>query len=96
MGAVEFVTSSRGKTPEEAFTNAVEEAQYDYGHAGYTGTIAEKPGFEMRKVPKDTSIKDYIDKTIDDNDKWGDAYCIQKFPSDTVEKEFVFYGNASC
>lgn len=47
MGAEQFSTTARGKTAQEAFDNARDEAWYDHGHAGYTGTIAEKPGFVM-------------------------------------------------
>lgn len=47
MGAQNFVAHATGKTAEEAFHNAVAQAQYDYGHAGYTGTIAEKHSFRM-------------------------------------------------
>lgn len=42
MGAEEFRSDSRGATRREAFTTAREQAFYDHGHAGYTGTIAEK------------------------------------------------------
>ena len=44
MGAERFETESNGKDLDEAFTRAVDAAFYDYGHAGYTGTICEKPG----------------------------------------------------
>ncbi len=47
MGAEEFFVQARGATPELAFSQAHEQAAYDYGHAGYTGTIAEKPGFRL-------------------------------------------------
>ena len=42
MGAADFFQVAEGGTPTEAFTNGVESAAYDYGHAGYTGTLAEK------------------------------------------------------
>lgn len=45
MGAAEFVTEASGKTMQEAWDTAKEKALYDHGHAGYSGTIAEKPGF---------------------------------------------------
>jgi hypothetical protein len=44
MGAANFETVSSGKTAKEAFSRAVERAQYEYGHGGYSGTIAEKGG----------------------------------------------------
>ena len=50
MGASDFRTSARGNTAREAFDNAVKEAQYDRGHSGYTGTIAEKGSFRMISV----------------------------------------------
>jgi hypothetical protein len=46
MGAQDFVNEYRGPgTAEEAFQQVREQAFYDYGHAGYTGTIAEAPGY---------------------------------------------------
>ena len=42
MGATNFCDIGKGRTIEKAFAAAVDQAQYDHGHAGYTGTIAEK------------------------------------------------------
>jgi hypothetical protein len=42
MGASEFFTSASGKNVKEAFREATEDARYENGHGGYTGTIAEK------------------------------------------------------
>ncbi|MDG5821835.1 hypothetical protein [Natronococcus sp. A-GB7] len=47
MGAVTFETLAFGKTVEEAFSKAVEDARNMHGHGGYTGTIAEKDTFEV-------------------------------------------------
>ena len=47
MGAVTFETLAFGKTAEEAFSKAVEDARHTHGHGGYTGTIAEKDTFEV-------------------------------------------------
>jgi hypothetical protein len=44
MGACDFESVGFGKTANDAFRQAVSEAQYEYGHGGYTGTIAEKGG----------------------------------------------------
>jgi hypothetical protein len=52
MGAEVFSSIQTGKTAQEAFENAQEQAYWDYGHAGYTGTIAEKPGFTEFPRPK--------------------------------------------
>jgi len=45
MGAETFYHTATDRNAEEAFYKAIGEAQYDYGHAGYTGTIAEKDRF---------------------------------------------------
>lgn len=60
MGACDFETRSRGKTARDAFRVAVEDAQYESGHGGYTGTIAEKSGFVMIDV--DAEVRKYLPK----------------------------------
>ena len=58
MGGEQFSVWETGKTAKEAFAGAVSEAQYDHGHAGYTGTIAEKSEFVMiEDDPKDVLKK---------------------------------------
>jgi hypothetical protein len=97
MGACVFENVSRGKTAQKAFNDAVQQAQYDHGHSGYTGTIAEKDSFKMIEVPKDiptdkNSLRDWaIDKGIEEvDDKWGPAGCIK------IDKdEWFFFGWAS-
>tara|TARA_R110002020_G_scaffold38397_2_gene115470 strand:+ start:406 stop:687 length:282 start_codon:yes stop_codon:yes gene_type:complete len=93
MGAVDFTHVAKGNTASEAFDSAVQEASYNYGHAGYTGTIAEKSGFEMKTVPEGETIEDFINRTLEDNDKWGNAFCIK---SQKSENKYIFYGFASC
>lgn len=51
MGACEFLNLSHGKTADEAFGRAVESARWEYGHGGYTGTIAEKYEFALYDLP---------------------------------------------
>ena len=41
MGAETFTTSAKGRTAEEAFRAAREDACHWHGHGGYTGSIAE-------------------------------------------------------
>lgn len=45
MGATTFYTVAKGASAEEAFRLAVDRAKHEYGHGGYTGTIAEKRSF---------------------------------------------------
>ena len=92
MGAVDFQHTATGNTASEAFDSAVQEAQYDHGHSGYTGTIAEKDGFIMKTVPEGEPIKDFVNRTLEDNDKWGAAFCIK---SPNEENRYIFYGIAS-
>jgi hypothetical protein len=54
MGACDFQSIAVGKTAQEAFRAAVEEAAYEHGHGGYTGTIAEKQDFVM--IPFDKAL----------------------------------------
>jgi len=103
MGATDFMVTSTGKNAKEAFRNAVHRAEYDYGHRGYTGTIAEKDSYTMIPLPKDKDAEEYAEELIDEcdsriNDKWGPAGCIDlgqaKFPKE--HNEYLFFGIASC
>lgn len=54
MGAEYFATTALGKDASAAFDAAVSQAQWEHGHGGYSGTIAEKglyvlvkPGYEV-------------------------------------------------
>lgn len=53
MGAQQFSTIASGKDAREAFNNAVASAQWESGHGGYTGTIAEKDDFVVLPTPPD-------------------------------------------
>ena len=86
MGAESFYTESEGSTVQESFKKAVEQAQWDYGHSGYTGTIAEK--YEGFIIIPDSEWKGkyepswYARKLIRDgdariDDKWGPAGAIE-------------------
>jgi hypothetical protein len=56
MGACDFYEVAQGKTAREAFQRAVEDAQYESGHGGYTGTIAEKGGDGFKMI-RDSSAQ---------------------------------------
>src|SRR5438309_831242 len=108
MGASNFSDVATGKTAKEAFRNAVEEAQYDHGHAGYSGTIAEKGSFVTismpgAKLPTLREAERYADSLIEAadrriDDKWGPAGCIEVSfdePSKGGLRRFLFFGWAS-
>lgn len=65
MGATDFQTYAAGKTPADAFRAARENAQYQSGHGGYTGTIAEKGDFVHVPVPKGITLAGFV-KLMDD------------------------------
>lgn len=103
MGAVTFENFGSKEdydTPKSAF-NAIKDHELWYnGHGGYTGTIAEKPGFIMRNngdpVAED-EIQDFIYDDGENNEKWGPAYCVPicKSNEDTEIIGWMFYGWAS-
>jgi hypothetical protein len=68
MGATEFFTESRGKNATEAFLKAVDQAQQDFGHDGYTGSIAEKATYVEIRVPPGFEPRQYAVRLIDTND----------------------------
>ncbi|MDX3165898.1 hypothetical protein PV516_19110 [Streptomyces scabiei] len=47
MGAEYFSAYQDGTDVEQAFNDAVEHAEYEDGHGGYTGTIAEKDEYKV-------------------------------------------------
>lgn len=67
MGAADFSTIALGKSAADAFNAAVSEAQYEYGHGGYTGSIAEKggDGFIQFTVKARTNPFDVLSKCMD-------------------------------
>jgi hypothetical protein len=62
MGGATFWTEvpASGETThvQAAFHKAVEDAAWEHGHGGYTGTIAEKHGYVEFAVPPDMTAQD--------------------------------------
>lgn len=95
MGAETFFHKTSGSSINDAFRKAVEEAHYDFGHRGYTGSIAEKDSFVKIALPDGKDAEDYANELIDEcdsrvDDKWGPAGCIQ-----VNDNEYLFFGWAS-
>ena len=71
MGARPFYTTAFGKTIDEAFEKAVDDAEYHHGKAGYTGTIAEKNNYT--KIPdsehKGRDKRKYARTLVDEDDE---------------------------
>jgi hypothetical protein len=106
MGGSEFYNVGFGTEASDTFVDLVSQAQYDYGHAGYSGTIAEKHDFVMIPLPEHKDPKDYAKELMRANDgriidKYGPAGCIE-IPRSNEDKEqypglrkFLFFGWAS-
>lgn len=85
MGSQDFFIKKKGqyKNAQEAFIEAVEDAQYEHGHGGYSGTIAEKSSFRMVEVPNRTDPYKFASECAENSedkfwdDKWGDAGCVE-------------------
>lgn len=95
MGACDFYAKAKGKTAKDAFNQAVSDAQYEHGHGGYTGTIAEKRSFKMVTLPAGKTLDAFVEECMDNHthfcrDKWGDAACVA-----LGNDEFYFFGMAS-
>ena len=95
MGAVDFYQVSKGTSAKDAFRKAVEEAEYECGHGGYSGSIAEKGSFTMITVPENVKPWSYAEQLIFEgdprvDDKWGPAGCI-----DLGDGKYLFFGIAS-
>lgn len=91
-GSIDFRDFGKGTNPEKIFRDLKEDAQHDFGHGGYSGTIAEKDGFKIRsRDPMTRAEADrFIDKDIDQNDKWGDAFAVPVASSKVLsEKEYT-------
>jgi hypothetical protein len=52
VGATNYVTISKGQNAKDAFSSAYDQAKWEHGHGGYTGTIAEKGSFVEFPRPK--------------------------------------------
>ena len=92
MGACNFYQKAKGKNAQEAFHSAVKAAEWEHGHGGYTGTIAEKHEFVMIRLPKGKTPIEYAEELIGDDDpriddKWGPAGCI-----DCGDGNYLFFG----
>lgn len=75
---------SNGKDFWEAFSRAVDNAFYDHGHSGYTGSICEKPGAYLVPTPKGVTAQD-VAETIMAAQGWDS----QRYGWSGMKPEFV-------
>lgn len=84
MGAEQFEIEANGKDVKEAFRHASDAAFYDYGHAGYTGTIAEKDSAYLIPTPSGTKAWDVKD-VIETAQGWNQT--VHVWPTQTAEQQ---------
>lgn len=65
MGAEVFYNRRKGTSASELFREENENACYEYGHGGYSGTIAEKSSYSMSKKPSEIDADDWINMIED-------------------------------
>ena len=83
MGGTTFTAYAAGADVADAFRTATDEARYEYGNGGYSGTIAEKDSWVViRHTPVSMSQADRLASRLIDaddvriSDKWGPAGAI--------------------
>jgi hypothetical protein len=96
MGAEQFGAFYEGDDLAKVHQDAVAKAQYDHGHSGYSGTLAEKPEVVLRtekvfEFPEDAQAFADADLRKNPHDKWGPAWAVKV----SIPKGFYIYGYAS-
>ena len=80
MGSQSFTVRSKGRSAEEAYRNAVEDANYEYGHQqGYSGAINATPGFRdvtSKYKASGLPLYNFIENRMDQLTKHQGAECI--------------------
>ena len=107
MGATTFETYRDGTDVQAAFHDAVQDAAWEHGHGGYTGTIAEKSDYVIiTDEPMDSADASRLAGDLLDRndprvaDKWGPAGAIPvRQPTSPAGKQdpdgWLFFGWAS-
>ena len=96
-GGDSFQNFGKGTDPSRIFRELQSDARYDRGSGGYSGTISEKDGFELRsRTPMSMrSAREFASKDMDHNDKWGPAFAVPVAESKVKsEKEVTLKVNA--
>ena len=88
------MNSGKGKTAQIAFDKVVEQAQWEHGHGGYSGTIAEKYNMVEFPRPKGMRAKTVVD-AVHVISRIGYAVCVQdvqaRYPKLPIAAMFEVY-----
>lgn len=80
MGAIQFGQVEIAKTAKDAYSRAVEEAEYESGHDPYNGTISTTEGFRMTTGNPRFGTKAFAkweEENVDNYGKWEGCGCIE-------------------
>lgn len=101
MGACNFITFGKGKTKEEAFKALVQEAEWEYGHDPYNGTISttslsRKPVKVIRKRYTPKAQSEAVE--VAEKDGWGEKWESRVIDCGATKggHMWAFYGWAAC
>ena len=97
-GGDSFINFGLGSNPNTVFKELVAKARNEGGSGGYSGTIAEKRDFTIRKeFLTRAQARIFIDEDTDNNAKWGPAFAVSIVGSEGSKQVigYCFYGIAS-
>lgn len=94
MGASSFIDSAIGETASQAYNAAVEQAQFEFGHNTYNGTISTTGGYKMVPMEEGETLEEWEHRVLDMPDirKWEDCACTK---SSTRPDHWIFAGWAA-
>lgn len=65
MGGCDFSNEGKGRNVRDVFHNLVDSAKHEYGHGGYTGSIAEKNGFTIIPQPTQADLREVLKRDLE-------------------------------
>jgi len=94
-GSESFINVVYGDDAEECFNELVREAQYEYGHDPYNGTISTQSGYSVLSVKFNSrnEAECYADMNLDSVEKY---HCEAVRFTENDKNGFVFFGWAAC
>lgn len=101
MGACNFIEFYKADTAEKAFKELVQQAEWEYGHDPYNGTISTT---SLSRRPVKVIRKRFTKKAVDDaykvaeKDGWGEKWESRVIDCGATKggHMWAFYGWASC
>ncbi len=94
-GSESFINVAYGDDAEQCFNELVQEAQYEYGHDPYNGTISTQSGYNVLKMQFNSrnEAECYADMNLDSVQKY---HCEAVKFTENGKTGYVFFGWAAC